>query len=138
MKLTERKSEKPKEEPWQNELDTKKYLVDVHSDFKQYLGTDFKMAKLSSNQKEYILDMLTVGMISFEITPNPDVGHEIKQLDYSTMNAISILEFNQDNNMIIDRLTEFIKKENEQEKGEKEEEAWYKKMKRRMKAKEDD
>lgn len=127
------------EQPWQNDLDTKKYLTEVHSDFKQYLGVDFKLAKLTDKQKEFIMDMLTIGMMSSDLTPNPDVGEEIKMMDYATINAISILEFNNQENMIIDRLTDYGKREEEKKQEEEKEDQWFNKMKKRMmKAKNDD
>ncbi len=106
---------------WQTELDAKKYLTQVHMDFKKFLGTDFKLAKFEDKEREFILTILTAGMMVSDLCPHPDIGMELKEMDFAYINTLAVLKFNVDDNMIVDRITGW-QKEND---GELQEESEY-------------
>lgn len=114
--------------PWQTELDAKKYLTDVHMPFKDILGTDFKQAKFSDQDREFIMTMVGAGIMIKEICPNPDIGNNIKELDFSYIYTLAVLKFNLDGNMIVDRITNWEKQQSE-ETGES---SWIEQMKKQF------
>lgn len=100
--------------PWQHELDAKKHLTEVHMDFKRLLGTDFKLAKFDDKDREFVMSILTAGMMIEDLCPHPGVGQELKEMDYAYINSLAVLKFNQPGNMIVDRVTNWQQQENEE------------------------
>lgn len=100
--------------PWQHDLDAKKHLTEVHmGEFKKLLGTDFKMAKFDDKEREFIMTILTAGLMAVDICPHPDIAEDIKQMDYAYINALAVLKFNVDGNMIVNRITNWTEHDNE-------------------------
>ena len=91
---------------WQHDLDAKKYLVEVHNkEFRKILGEDYKLAKLTDQDREFIMEMVGAGITALEIIPVPETAVEVKEMDFAYINTLSILKFNQQENMIVDRTT---------------------------------
>lgn len=124
-------SEDNKNMPWQHELDAKKHLTEVHMDFKKHLGTDFKLAKFDDKDREFVMSILTAGMMISDLCPNPDVGEELKQMDFAYINSLAVLKFNQSNNMIVDRITNWQREQEE----EKTAASWIERMTSRIQGK---
>lgn len=93
--------------PWQHDLDAKKYLLDVHMAFKKYLGVDFKLARLNDKEREFIFTMVPAALGIYDLCPNKQIAEEIMNMDMAYVNTLAILKFNVDNNMIVNRLTQF-------------------------------
>lgn len=122
---------KEERQPWQNQLDANKYLTEVHMDFKKIIGTDYKQAKFSDQDREFIMSMVGVGIMAMDLCPNPEIGEQIKELDFGYINTLAILKFNLDGNMIVDRITNWEKQTGEQE----EESNWIEKLTKRINGK---
>lgn len=122
---------------WQNELDAKKYLIQVHDErFRDMLGTDFKLAKLDgaalTQKQQFILDMLSIGQMALDLVPHPDIAHQIKDMDFLPIKGIAVLSFNVDKNMIIDRTTGWGEEKNQNDQDNEKEDAWIDKIKKKM------
>lgn len=118
-----------KEAPWQNELDAKKYLTQVEMEFKKILGSDFKLANFNDQDREFIMSMVSIGIMAVDITPNPDIGHSIKEMDFIPLNTLAVLKFNLHGNMIVDRILNW---QNSQEQENKESD-WLEKFSKAIK-----
>jgi hypothetical protein len=54
-------------------------------------------------------------MMIADLCPNPDIGQELKEMDYTYINTLAVLKFNIDDNMIVDRITEWQKPTEEED-----------------------
>lgn len=105
---------KKEEKPWSHELDAVKHLTDVHMDFKKYVGTDFKLAKLDNDvmtkKQVFVMDMVPAARMAYDLCPNKEIGLEIHDMIMSHVNTMAIVNFNLDKNMIVDRVTAWVSK----------------------------
>lgn len=92
---------------WTSDYDQNRFLTQVHMPFKKILGVDFKLAKFTPQEQEFILDMVQIGMMAVDIVPDPDIGQDIKEMDFGVINTLAILRFNVEGNVILNRLTKW-------------------------------
>lgn len=91
---------------WENELDAKKHLLEIHDDT-VVLGREFKKSRLTDKEKELIINMLPAAQLAIDLCPNKITGREIATMDLHVINALPIINFNHPTNHVLNRYTQW-------------------------------
>lgn len=92
--------------PWASDLDAKKFIVDVHMDFRELMGVDFKTAYFEDKDRELMFNLIPMALLGQQLCPNKLMGKQIMQMDLALVNVLAITKFNIKGNPLFSLFTQ--------------------------------